>query len=261
MKLIFLGSGSAFTVGANNYQSNMLLEDENNKKFLIDCGSDIRHALYELGYTYRDISVAFISHLHADHVGGLEWLAFTTHFDKVCQKPVLYIPENIVQDLWNKVLSGGLSSLQKVTANLKTYFKIKPLKNNSMFIWSNTRFNIVQTVHVMSEYSIIPSYGLIFKTNGMDVFITSDTQFAPHQIMDFYKSADIIFQDCETAIVKSGIHAHYSELCTLDNEIKNKMWLYHYNPGRLPDARKDGFRGFVKKGQCFDFANKKTLLP
>ncbi|NET69497.1 MAG: ribonuclease Z, partial [Sphaerospermopsis sp. SIO1G2] len=32
MKLIFLGSGSAFTVGANNFQSNMLLVTEENHK-------------------------------------------------------------------------------------------------------------------------------------------------------------------------------------------------------------------------------------
>jgi hypothetical protein len=38
------------------------------------------------------------------------------------------------------------------------------------------------------------------------------------------------------------------------------MWLYHYNPGHLPDARADGFRGFVKKGQVFDFANPATLV-
>ena len=84
-------------------------------------------------------------------------------------------------------------------------------------------------------------------------------QYAPHEIMDFYKWADIIFQDCETAKVLSGVHAHYTELVTLDKEIKRKMWLYHYNPGPLPNARKQGFRGFVQKGQCFDFTDKKTL--
>jgi hypothetical protein len=71
--------------------------------------------------------------------------------------------------------------------------------------------------------------------------------------------ADIIFHDCETASVKSGVHAHYTELLTLSETIRNKIWLYHYNPGALPDAKKDGFRGFVKKGQCFDFNDPTTL--
>lgn len=260
MKLIFLGTGSAFTVGADNYQSNMLLEDDEQKRLLIDCGNDVRLALFELGYTYRDINSVYVSHLHADHVGGMEWLAFTTYFDKVCQKPTLYIPEVMLSDLWNKVLSGGLSSLQGKNADLKTFFKIKAIKNNSYFRWSHSKIHIIQTIHVMSEYTIIPSYGLLFNANGKRVFVTTDTQFEPHLLMDFYKNADIIFHDCETARVLSGVHAHYKELLTLDKDIKKKIWLYHYNPGQLPNAKKDGFLGFVKKGQCFDFSDEKTLF-
>lgn len=113
----------------------------------------------------------------------------------------------------------------------------------------------------MSEYTINPSYGLLFKANGKKVFITTDTQFTPHQLMDFYKDSDIIFHDCETSKYTSGVHATYKEVITLDKAIKNKMWLYHYNPGKLPNAKKDGFLGFVNKGQSFDFAKEKTLFP
>jgi hypothetical protein len=31
------------------------------------------------------------------------------------------------------------------------------------------------------------------------------------------------------------------------------MWLYHYNTGDLPDAKNDGFLGYVQKGQIFEF--------
>ena len=83
------------------------------------------------------------------------------------------------------------------------------------------------------------------------VFITTDTQFCPNQIMDFYKMADVIFHDCEATKFKSGVHAHYDELCTLPKEVKAKMWLYHYQTNDRP-ADKDGFLGFVAKGQEFD---------
>lgn len=258
MKLIFLGSGSAFTVGSGNYQSNMLIED-NARKLLIDCGTDARFALNELDYSYADITDVYISHLHADHVGGLEWLSFTTKFDPACSRPKLFISKRLVHDLWSKVLSGGLSSLQGVMADLSTYFDVQPIEDNGYFIWSHHKIRIIQTIHIMSGYAIIPSYGLLFTADNKNVFITTDTQFAPHQIMDFYQQADIIFHDCETSDRFSGVHAHYSELITLDESIKNKMWLYHYNPGPLPDAKKDGFRGFVQKGQIFNFADQSTL--
>jgi len=78
-------------------------------------------------------------------------------------------------------------------------------------------------------------------------------------IGDYLDQADIIFHDCETSPFKSTVHAHYEDLTTLPTAIKNKMWLYHYQRGTLPNARKDGFCGFVKRGQIFDFARLETL--
>ncbi|CAA9435206.1 MAG: Ribonuclease Z, partial [uncultured Phycisphaerae bacterium] len=71
MKLTFLGTGSAFTLA--NYQSNMLLEDSG-KRLLIDCGGDARHAMAAAGYKAADVDALYVSHLHADHIGGIEWL-------------------------------------------------------------------------------------------------------------------------------------------------------------------------------------------
>src|SRR5579862_6482503 len=123
MKLTFLGTGSAFTV-SGNYQSNMVLESDTKKMLLIDCGSDARHSLNELGLSYRDIHSVYVSHLHADHVGGLEWLAFNTKFDSTIQKPNLFISEHLVHDLWNKTLSGGLSSIQDEIVTLSSFFQV-----------------------------------------------------------------------------------------------------------------------------------------
>src|SRR5215813_8474415 len=71
MKLTFIGTGSAFTM--DNFQSNMLLEDSG-KRLLIDAGGDVRFALAKVGLGAKDIDALYISHLHADHIGGIEWL-------------------------------------------------------------------------------------------------------------------------------------------------------------------------------------------
>lgn len=253
MKLIFVGTGSAFTVGCDNYHSNMVLQAPDKECLLIDCGSDARLSLHECGLSHQNINSVYISHLHADHVGGLEWLAFTSKFDSQSRKPKLFISDRLVNDLWNKVLSGGLSSIEGLATNLSTYFDVREIGEDSTFVWRNIDFHLIQTVHIMSGYTLMPSFGLLFTINNITVFITTDTQLSLHQMMVFYQLADVIFHDCETASGKSGVHAHYDELKTLDPKIKSKMWLYHYNPGPLPDATKDGFRGFVKRGQCFDF--------
>lgn len=256
MKLLFIGSGSAFIVNNNNFNSNMLLINENNnEKLLIDCGSDARHALAELGFCYRDISNVYISHLHADHVGGLEWLALTSIFDSKCDKPILYANTYIMKTLWEHSLQGGLSTIQGVKTDLNYFFNTKETNRDGCFEWQNILFQTVQTIHVVDNYTYMPSFGLIFSINGQKIFITTDTQFAPNQLYDFYRDSDIIFQDCETLDTPSGVHSSFKELCTLDSSIKSKMWLYHYNCDyeSLPDAKAAGFCGFVKKGQVFEF--------
>lgn len=250
MRIKFLGSGSAFTVGDNNYHSNILIE-KNGRRLLLDCGGDIRFSLHEAGLRMSDIDEIYVSHLHSDHVGGLEYAAFFTYFIPNRPKTTIHLSRNIVSDLWTKTLSGGLSSIEGQVMTIEDYFNINPIKNNGNFSFEGTNFQLVQVVHIMNGFSIVPSFGLIFEEGGKKVFWTSDTQFAPAQINKFYQMADIIFHDCETAPYKSGVHSHYSDLKTLPDDIRKKMWLYHYQSGEKPDAVADGFQGFVKKGQEF----------
>ena len=116
MKLTFLGSGDAFVLTENNFQSNVLIEAPNGSRLLIDCGSDIRNSLHALGYTYSNISAVYISHLHADHVGGLEWLGFSTFFDSRAKTPELFLHESLVDKLWDNCLSGGMAGLDEKEA-------------------------------------------------------------------------------------------------------------------------------------------------
>ena len=253
MKLIFLGSGAAFGVKNDNYHSNMILVADNNERFLIDCGADARHSLADQGLFYSDIDHVYISHLHSDHVGGLEWLALCKYFDPACNKPTIYAHPSILNIIWDHTLKGGLSTIQRVKTDLNFFFDIVKADQEGIFEWNGIKMQTVQSVHIMNNYEYMPSFGLIFKANDTNVFITTDTQFAPHQLYDLYRHADVIYQDCETLENPSGVHANYKELLTLDGSIKSKMWLYHYNSTVLPDAKADGFLGFVKKGQVFEF--------
>jgi len=262
MKITFLGSGSAFC--HQNFQTNMLIESPDGYKLLIDCGGDIRFSLAEQGLGYLDIDGVYISHLHADHIGGLEWLAFCSRFDpRYRGKPDLFISEFLVEDLWTRSLSGGLASLQNQNNTLADYFTVNAVPKNATFRTSEAEdspdYRLIQTIHVLNGFTLEPSFGLLFETGEKKIFITTDTQYAPAQIGDFYKSSDVIFHDCECTPFKSGVHAHFNDLSTLHIDVRTKMWLSHYQDGVVDSEEWDkkvadaGFLGFVKKGQVFEF--------
>ncbi len=249
MKITFAGVGSAFTT-QDYYQSNAVVESDNDsRKFLIDCGGDARFSFGELGISHRDIDAVYISHLHADHIGGLEWLGFCTYFDPSAGKPKLFIVDSLVEPLWES-LRGGMQSHEGIVLTLDSFFTVTTVQINEFFSWNGINFCPIQTVHIMNGNGIVPSYGLIIND---EIFFTTDTQFCPRQIESFYDKADHIFHDCETTPFKSGVHAHYDDLKTLPDEQKAKMWLYHYSPNPPQDVTGDGFRGFVEKGQSFSF--------
>lgn len=258
MKITFAGCGSAFDTV--DYQSNLLIETNLGKRLLFDCGSFAPFALEHHDITRGNVGQmihgVYISHLHADHIGGLEWLGFLTYFNPQWQRIPLYIMEDLIEPLWQS-LSGGMRSIQGKVCRLETYFDVHPIKPNLPFHFQGITCQPVQTVHVMNGFVIVPSYGLLLQENrGPQVYITADTQFAPEQIKDFYRMADTIFHDCEIAPFASGVHAHYSLMENLPPETKAKMWLYHgysrygtefWNP------LEHGFAGRVQRGQAFEF--------
>jgi len=257
MKITFLGVGSAFTT-QQYYQSNLLVTAPSGARLLLDCGCDARFSLGEYGINAgsvgREIQAVYISHLHADHVGGMEWLAFSTCFGPYSRRLLLFAEAEVMRCLWEHSLRGGLECVDHRDMLLTDYFRCRPQGEDGTFSWEGLNLTLVKMPHILGFRKHLYSYGLLIRQTGgggSSVFITTDTQFRPRRLAGLAETVDLVFHDCETAPVPTTAHAHYGDLRTLPLHVKEKTWLYHYQPGDLPDAAADGFRGFVRKGQEF----------
>jgi ribonuclease BN (tRNA processing enzyme) len=255
MKIRFLGVGSAFA-DATYYQSNMFVTTAAGRHLLFDCGGDIRFSLAEAGIPARAIDAVYLSHLHSDHIGGLEWLCILRYFSPGTPRPVLLCEAAQMQRLWHHALRAGLEYLDDTSQTLDDYFDCRPLSLGQPFVWERLHAEMYKLPHVVARTGEHPSFGLVLRdgANGEAACISSDTCFCPAWLMSIADRVTSIFHDCETDVHPTGVHARYQELLTLPQAVRAKMWLYHYQANPPFDALADGFRGFVTKGQEFHFA-------
>ncbi|WP_156337282.1 MBL fold metallo-hydrolase, partial [Paenibacillus dakarensis] len=126
LHLQMLGTGGAF---AKNYFNNNALIFDEDFTLLLDCGVTAPRALHQLGRSFESIDAVLITHIHADHVGGLEEMAFklmAQYSHKNRQKIPLYIAESLVKPLWENTLRGGLYQEGYITC-LEDIFDVRPL--------------------------------------------------------------------------------------------------------------------------------------
>lgn len=249
MKIKFLGSGSAFVTSDVNFHSNVLVTFGAGYNLLVDAGTDIKEALRFHDISLKEIDGVVVTHAHADHVGGLEYIAFYSKFilDK---KLDLFVPEEFKNILWDGTLKGGLGIVDGRNATLYDYFNVK--HHSPLFSMNRTK-HCSRTIRgcddTFSEITTyLPAYSIVFEK----MFFSGDTKEVQEDKMLL---ADIVFQDCEFASYPGSVHMQFKDLKNLPSGMKEKMWLYHYSGAPEQHEKKvldAGFAGIVRRGQEFN---------
>lgn len=218
------------------------------RNLLVDCGPSIPTRLMELGLV-DDISDILITHCHADHIGGLEMLAFYSYFNlnrRGGNLPTLHVgSEQFAHDLWHHSLKGGMGRIQDdkgvgFDTNLETYFQIKV--GTSVSIPSLPEIDLVPVPHVAG----MENYGIKF---GKRMYYSGDTYLSPPH------EPELIFQDCHFGESSGGdVHLAYEKLkSNIPVEVRTKIYLTHLGADyENHDPVNDGFAGFVMPDDEFE---------
>lgn len=260
LSLFFIGTGSAFS--KKHFQNNLLVikgEDH----LLIDCGSLCPYAIEEYGRKITDIRNFYLTHSHADHIGGMEEVALRNYYE-IRQRPKIIITDEYKKILWNESLHGGCAYGETTdghSISFEDYFsQIKPVKIPGTKYplleanLGNINIKIFDTVHLTG----INSKGRHFHSTGIiiddRIVFSGDARFDYDKIMWMVKHFNIecIFHDSQRE--SGGVHAAYNDLKSLPEDVRGKTFLCHYSDTpAIKEPEKDGFLGYAKRAHYYNF--------
>lgn len=227
-----VGVGDAFT--SRYYNACLLLEAEGTR-MLIDAPPALARALGDLSRTtgaevrLDDIDHVIITHLHGDHVGGLEQLLFYRRFVTGRKVTLHAIPE-VLAGLWDTRLRGGMEQLmssapegapegtpawitRKLT--LDDYADVVPLEPGGGQV-GPFRVAWRPTIHH------IPTSALKVACAGATMGYSADTAFDP-DLIAWLAEGDLFFHETNL-----GVHTPLASLVGLPASLRERMRLIHY---------------------------------
>lgn len=236
LKIKFLGTGDAFSKKFGNTSAIVSVSSDEGftQNLLVDCGRTTPQDMSEYGIGWNNVDAIFITHLHGDHVYGLEEAGFVGRF-VTGKKPTLILPnKKIKNDLWNRVLRGTMERADlNRNMTMQDYFNIQ-IVEDQYFMFNGVMFSVFRTEHVANK----KSYGLIIGEEDCVVYSGDSLCNAEFlKGMDEY-GVQQIFHDCTTLDINDDsdgrIHANISDIISLPDGIKHKIKIMHYQDN-LPD--------------------------
>ena len=232
MRLIVTGTGDAFS--AERFGSSALLETS--EGFVaIDCpGSPL--AMYRKASERSGLEIdpgrihdLILTHLHADHAGGLETMAFyCKYMAKEPSRPGLWAASRVMDRMWERLAPSmdGRGTGDEPTATLSDFFAPGILQSDHRTKVGNL------TVEVRSTRHSIPTVGLLISDGSTTLGWSGDTEFELEHAQ-WLSQADLIIHECG----QSAMHATWEQLSTLPEELQKRMRLLHVPDGiQLPEG-------------------------
>ncbi len=213
--LRFLGVGnsqSAMSLGS----ASAVIERAGRPELMIDCGQE---ALTAFQTHYAGLPDAlFITHVHMDHVAGLERLFFATYFDPARRGRVrLYVPVGVLPHLQSR-LADYPGVVAEGDANWWDAFQLVPVTRG---FWHRGQwYDVFPVRHHLPD----TAFGL--RLPGSVVW-TGDTRPIPEMLTKYADAGELVAHDC--ALHGNPSHSGVDDLeREYPRELLARCVLYHY---------------------------------
>jgi ribonuclease BN (tRNA processing enzyme) len=249
MLLSILGSGAAFSRRYGTTCS--VLTMPSGDTWLIDCGRQAPEQLAGAELGWHRIKGQLVTHVHGDHVYGLEEFAFVRYYVKGDEaasvmkggpRPRLVAHSAVLAELW-EVLGPSLryrsdESGQPVAGRLGDYFDVLgPVRVEApcRAAWNHAEafrsddLSLVarETRHVHGKPST--SFELALPgENGRCAWWSGDSVVDAELLARLQPRTTVFFHDCTFTEFPGQVHGLFSDFEKLDAELRQKVVLMHH---------------------------------
>jgi ribonuclease BN (tRNA processing enzyme) len=167
MKITFLGTCHGYPEKGRDYTS--IAIEAGGSVYLLDAGAAVHSKMIDNGIDPVNLKSVFITHIHADHVGGLVDLVDAFTWAKVYKDVKLdyYLPED-----------RGINELKELVS-----LAAKPVDDNKNrfhiygedFVYEdeNIKLSVIPTHH-LRDWGGYPAYGFLVEADGKSLLFSGD---------------------------------------------------------------------------------------
>ena len=193
----------------------------------VDCPDRYRAVLRQAGaragrrLRLADINAFLVTHVHGDHINGLEAVAFYKHCVEQKRVHLLASPE-VLATLWEHRLQAAMGQLWDGRAfrdmTLRDYFEPTPLSETGATAVGPFRITTRKTRHH------VPTTALLIEAAGRRLGYSSDTAF-DHELVEFLAQADLVIHETGP---RPGAHPLRGSAPVTGPELRQRLRLIHY---------------------------------
>jgi ribonuclease BN (tRNA processing enzyme) len=240
LRLLPLGIGNAFS--AVSYSTCLALETDG-CWLLLDCPHPIRKMMREAaataadhGYMVPDLDAAAVhavvlTHLHADHVSGVEGLAFYSRF-LLKRKLRLLAHPSVSEHLWSGHLAVSMGhakrepGLPEIEYRFEDFFDLQDVDERQSVSSGPFAVSVYPAAHSLFTTAVF------VEAAGRKFGYSADTAYDP-RLIEWLARADLIVHEANGGFP----HTPYERLAELPGALREKMLVVHYPDGFDPPGR------------------------